>query len=746
MYNNLDMKKILLLLLTLFILAGCANKQEQDIYDSVEDFANKKVGTASGSYAEANLDKYVPNANKVIFSTISEMPVALNANKIDGFVIDEPIAKTQKLEDGNIDYIVIPDSILYAGFIFSDNLDQSIINDFNQFVKEEKESGYIDALDDKWINNPSFDNTSTIYEFTPTKQTLKIITIVDQPPYAFQKEDKIEGFCIELINYFCYRYGYGLEITATGLDGLLSAVASGKYDIGAAEISITEERQKNINFSEPIHGSSAVVVFKKQSSKGLEYDSVDKINDLRMGCMSGSIFDLTIRDKIKYSDLIYFNSRAELIMGLKQNKIDAYLADEPVAKIVCNENNDIGYIKEVVDVSTYGICFSENASNIRLEFNEYLKQISENGFKKQLEDKWFVDDAIDKKIEDIELTGENGVINCCTTPDAAPFSFFKDNDYEGYEVELIKNFAKEYGYSLNISSTSFDALISSIASNKFDVAFNGVYITPERELSIDFSDPTYKANVVIVVRNGVNSSTSFLDTLKNKIYSTFIEEERYKLILSGIGVTLLISFCSILFGTIFAFLFYLISRKVNLLKKVFDAIAYIVAGLPVIVLLMIFFYIIFASSSISGTIISIMGFSLIFACSVYSMLKTGVGAIDKGQFEGALALGYTDNRTLFKFIFPQAFRIIMPSYKGEIISLIKSSSVVGYITVQDITRASDIIRSRTYDAFFPLIVTAIIYFILAYLLTKLADYLQNKYIPNEKTKEEILRSIGQNKK
>lgn len=740
------MKKVFLLLLTLLLLTGCSSKKDKTSYTKIEDFKGKKVGTLVGSVHENNFSTYVPDAEKVIINSISEMPATLNANKIDAYLIDEPIAKLQKANDNSLEYLIVPDSIIYAGFIFNENIEKNIVDDFNQFIKEEKESGYIKALEDKWIYSGSLDNSSEVYEYTPTKQTIKITTTTDQAPYCFQKGEKLEGFSIELVNYFAYKYGYGIDMTSCSFDAVIANVSCNKADIGAAEISMTEERKKNLHFSDPIHGSSVALVYKKQNAGGLEYTSISQLNDLRIGCMSGSIFDQTIRDNFNYHDVIYFNSRAELIMGLKQNKIDTYLADEPVASIVCYENEDLGYIKERIDTSIYGICFSKKATNIRLEFNEYLKKITDNGFKKELEDKWFCEDAINKTVEDIALTGENGVINCCTTPDAAPFSFFKNNKYEGYEVELVNNFAKEYGYSLNISSTSFDALISSVASNKFDVAFNGVYITPEREKSINFSDPIYQADVVAVVRNDVNISKNFIDILKDKIYSTFIEEDRYKLIIDGIGVTLLITFSAILLGTLFGFIVYFCSRKISFSSKIFDAISYIVAGLPVVVLLMILFYVIFAKSTISGTVISIIGFTLIFGCSVYSMLKTGVGAIDKGQFEAALALGYTNNQTLFKFIFPQAFRIIMPTYRSEIVSLIKSSSIVGYVTVQDITRVSDIIRSRTYDAFFPLIVTAIIYFILAWVLTKLANYLQKRFLPNNKTKEEILRSVGQNEK
>ena len=145
--------------------------------------------------------------------------------------------------------------------------------------------------------------------------------------------------------------------------------------------------------------------------------------------------------------------------------------------------------------------------------------------------------------------------------------------------------------------------------------------------------------------------------------------------------------------------------------------------------LMILFYIIFAKASLSGTAISVIGFTVIECMTVYDMLKTGVSAIDNGQYEGALALGYTDTQAFTRIIVPQAIRIILPSYRKEIVTLIKATAIVGYVTVQDLTRVSDIIRSRTYDAFFPLIVTAVIYFLLAAILTKLADKLIAKLFP-----------------
>ena len=429
-------------------------------------------------------------------------------------------------------------------------------------------------------------------------------------------------------------------------------------------------------------------------------------------------------------------------MGVQLNKISGYIADKPVAIVCCKENNNIKYLDEALDNVEYGFCFSEDAEAIKQQFNEFLNNISNNGTIDRLQNKWISEDCMNQEIDPIELSGENGTIKACTTPDAAPFSFIKNNKFEGYEVELLTLFAKEYGYDLEVSVTSFDALLSAVASNKFDIAFNGIFITEERKKSEDFSNPTYKSFAVPVVKNNSSSSINIFESIINKFYRSFIEEDRYMIILKGIQITLLITIVSLVIGTILGFIFFLLSRRLGKwFNRMIGIFSSIFSGLPIVVILMIFFYVLFAKTSFNGELVSIIGFSLLICFAVFNMLKTGVGAIDKGQYEGAIALGYTDTKAFFKFVLPQALKIVMPSYRNEIVSLIKSSSIVGYITVEDLTKASDIIRSRTYDAFFPLIITSILYFIMSILLTKIVDVLQKRFLPSKKSKEEILKKI-----
>ncbi len=159
---------------------------------------------------------------------------------------------------------------------------------------------------------------------------------------------------------------------------------------------------------------------------------------------------------------------------------------------------------------------------------------------------------------------------------------------------------------------------------------------------------------------------------------------------------------------------------------------------------MVLFYIIFGKSNISGIIVSIIAFTLTFGISVYSMLKTGTGAVDQGQTEGSYALGFSDNEAFFLIILPQALMHILPIFKGELVSLLKATAVVGYIAVQDLTRAGDMIRNRTFDAFFYLISVAVIYYVIGRIMGWLISIIQKKVDPARRSKEKILKGVDSN--
>ena len=208
-----------------------------------------------------------------------------------------------------------------------------------------------------------------------------------------------------------------------------------------------------------------------------------------------------------------------------------------------------------------------------------------------------------------------------------------------------------------------------------------------------------------------------MNSVVESFYNNLIAEDRYQMILDGLQVTLIITLCAAVLGTILGGLVcWMRMNHRAWLRQIANVYIDLMRGTPVLVLLMIMYYVVMAPVDATGIVVAIVTFAMNTAAYISEMLRTAIQGIDRGQTEAGLALGFTQRQTFFKIILPQVIRSVLPVYQGEIVSLLKGTSIVGYIAVSDMTRASDLIRSRTFDAFFPLIVTAIIYFLMAWLI------------------------------
>jgi polar amino acid transport system substrate-binding protein len=231
-------------------------------------------------------------------------------------------------------------------------------------------------------------------------------------------------------------------------------------------------------------------------------------------------------------------------------------------------------------------------------------------------------------------------------------------------------------------------------------------------------------------------SSSLLAGLSSSFRSNIVQENRYLLILEGLKTTVIISVFSTFFGTFLGSLvcFMRMSNNVilSLLAKTYIS---ILRGTPVLVFLMLIFYVVFASVNIDPVLVSVIAFGMNFAAYVSEIFRAGIEGIDKGQSEAGIAMGFTRVKTFLYIVLPQTVQRILPVYKGEFISLVKMTSVVGYIAVQDLTKASDIIRSRTFDAFFPLIMVAVLYFLISWVLMLFMEYTERLANPKLKRKQ-----------
>ena len=222
----------------------------------------------------------------------------------------------------------------------------------------------------------------------------------------------------------------------------------------------------------------------------------------------------------------------------------------------------------------------------------------------------------------------------------------------------------------------------------------------------------------------------FLNNISNSFNRTVIVEKRYILFLKGLKSTLLISFLSIIFGTLLGFILFLLQKsKIRILSIFSYMIVRFLQGVPVTVLLLTFYFGIFGNINIEPILVAIIVFSIYFSAYVSEIVKGAFLSINRTQIDSAYALGFTKLQTVRYIIIPQVLSYVIPVYKNESISIIKSTSIAGYISVMELTKVSDIIRNRTYEAFFPLIFTALIYFIICYTFCKILDLVYKKINP-----------------
>ena len=344
--------------------------------------------------------------------------------------------------------------------------------------------------------------------------------------------------------------------------------------------------------------------------------------------------------------------------------------------------------------------------------------------------------------------GTNGTVRVAACDTLEPMSYVGgDNELKGFDLEVILMVAKRLDVKVEFTGMEFSAILAAVQSGKADFGAGSIIITEERAQAVDFVK-YYPAAFVLVVRSVTTpqeetaTDGSILNGILSSFDKTFIREDRWKLFAEGVGTTMLITLLAILFGTILGFSVFMLCRGGNPAANLVTRFClWLVQGMPMVVLLMILYYIIFGSVSISGIAVAVIGFTLTFGAAVLGLLKMGVGAVDNGQYEAAYALGYSNYRTFFTIILPQALPHVLPAYKGEIVGLIKATAIVGYIAVQDLTKMGDIVRSRTYEAFFPLIAVTIIYFVLEGLIGFLISRITVNLNPKRRRREDILKGV-----
>ncbi len=478
-----------------------------------------------------------------------------------------------------------------------------------------------------------------------------------------------------------------------------------------------------------------------------ENASLTALAGKQAGILTGTPQDKIVEASIEDPKFQYYNNFTDLYLALQQGKVD-YCVNSTIAFRIMQENfPEFGYIDQTLTSFNIGAIFPKTNSGRQLqaEFNAYLAEIEKDGSLDAIQEYWLYPNEWENI--DIPSKGEKGTLHMAVTSAVKPFSFKMNGQFAGFDIAVIAGFCRQSGYGLSIEGVDFSGILSGIVTGKYDLAAGQISWTQERAETVLFSDFYTQQDIVAIVRandfpNGAvvqdtsnGSSTteengSFLSRTKHSLRRNLLEENRWKMILTGLGNTLTITIFGFLLANLIGALFcaMMLSRH-SLLRVIADIYSRIMQGTPIVVILMILYYIVFGKSGISGMFVSILGFGISSGAYLAQTFYGAITSIEPGQREAALAIGFTKREAFLYIIFPQALRNMLAGYFSQLISLLKGTAIVGYIAVVDITKTGDIIRSSTFEPFFPLIIVALIYFLIACILLSILKRLQKHLAP-----------------
>lgn len=697
-------------------------------------------GVMTGSTAEIYIGKTYPEAKISTYSAIADAFLALSGGKIDYVLTAYTTALNAVRSNPGLE-IYKRDIIDEASSIAVAKGNTGLLNEIDGVLDQFKADGTLKQVIANWTTAGQEYTVSEIPVPAASNGVLRVAIAADREPMCFVMDGQYRGLDCELIERIAAELGKTVEYQNMQFSSLVAALASNKADVIISNMTATEERRQSVDFTQPYFDNPQVLVARADRAEssggpGLEFSRLSDLNGHLISVLSGSAFDQKTEAVVEKPSIVYYNTISDEINALKGGKVDAVVLDEPMAKLAVSKHTGIGIMPEVIVEDHYGLALTKD-NPLTEQVNEMIAGFRGDGTLDALAAKWFGADESEKTLPELDYPGLAGTLRFVHDNTSEPMSYVGSGGADmGYDVELVMLVAQELDVKLEITSANFDALIPMLQSGKADIAAGCFSITPERREMVDLTDPYFDGSVVMVVRSveaEAAGKAGLIESLRGSFTRTFLTEGRWKLIGSGLTVTVVISVLSGLFGSALGFGICMLRRsKRRAVSGTAAAFIRIIQGTPIVVLLMILYYVVFGTVDISAIAVSVIGFSVNFAVYVSEMMRTGIDAVDGGQLEAALALGYTRVQTFQKVTFPQAARHFLPVFKGEFISMVKMTSVVGYIAVQDLTKVSDIIRSRTLEAFFPLIATAVLYFLIANVLALLLSLVEFRLDPKRR--------------
>ena len=594
---------------------------------SLADLNGKKIAVQEGTTGDilctpADDNDVITDANTEVkrFKKGTDAIVTLNNGGVDAVVIDKNPAENFVANNKDKLKLVEDDTSTEEYAIAVGKGDTELLKKINSGLAKIKEDGTFDELVAEYIGGDTEEEPASEAEFT-----INVGTNAEFPPFEYiNDEGEPDGFDMAVIKAIGKAEGFDVKITNMEFKSLIASLATGSLDAVIAGMTVTEERQQSVDFSDSYYTATQCIVIPKDS----DISSLADLNGKKIAVQEGTTGDI-LSTPAEDNDIITdentevqrFKKGTDAIVALNNGGVDAVVIDKnPAENFVANNKDTLTLIEDDTSTEEYAIAVGKGNTELLEKINSGLATIKEDG--------------------------------------------------------------------------TFDALVAE-------------YI----EGNDTSSDPQER---------------TFLENLKY----VFVDTNGYQLMLNGLGVTIGISFAAGILGIVLGFILALMKltetrkKRKTVLSRIAGAYIDIIRGTPAMVQLLIMFMVIFRSRY--AAVAAILSFGINSGAYVAENIRAGILAVDVGQMEGGRSLGFTYGETMRYIILPQAIKNVIPALGNEMITLVKETSIVGYVAIVDLTKAGDFIVSRTYQAFLPLIAVAIVYYIIVKIMTKILAVIERR--------------------
>ena len=740
------LKILLILTLLIFLLSGCSMEKKEIL--SIADVKDQALSVALAD----DLDRQrcvldvCPKAQ--ILSQNDDLlgVLSVSEGKVDACVQGRTYLEKALLETGVKNIRILPEPVLtYPCALGLSGL--CAIPDFENTVNKTLEAliqnGTLEDMWHRWFEQGSSQMPNIRLDDKPT-WVLNAVTNGETPPFSYMKDEQLTGFDIELLYRICAENHWGMKLSHAQYPAMLLGLATGKYDIVSANLYVDEERAENIIFSVPFRSEEIVMAVRDETENHSSVQTFSSISDLKnaksFAIQTGTIFDDVIKEHFPQAKVLYYPTPIDAAIAVASKKADVTIHDAPLMTYISSSTEGTYLLPEILMQEDYHFILapSELGEKLQKEFNEWLAEQKQSGEVQRMYDFWCSKEEPETILDFSALPDINGRLRLATDAVGRPDAYYFNNSLAGFPVDLIYHFCRDRGYAADLATIGFGGAIASMISGKTDMFVAFLSYTEERAQSVRYTDPVATGGIGVLVRAPEDkNSASFLSWVQEGFEKTFIRENRWKLTLSGLGTTFLITAAGFLLANLLGAVFCacMMSRHKGL-RILADGYDRIMQGTPMVVILMVLYYVIFGKSSISGIWVAVIAFGMNSGASLARLFSGAISEVDRGQREAALAIGFTKLQTFTGIVIPQAARLALPGFFSEIISLMKGSAIVGYIAVTDLTKAGDLIRSSTYDAFFPLLSVALIYFLISFAILSLLKLILKMLEPKRMVSKE----------